>query len=113
MALPRRALAPWWLVLLVFLPLEVWLFLKMRDVWGLVKTILAFLVLGFLAARASRPRGILAWLFPTRAERKAAARPVWLALLLLAAAFLWWSPFGPQPWLPAAACAFGAKALVS
>lgn len=113
MGLPRRPLAAWWLVLLVFLPLEAWLFLKMRHVWGLWETILAFIVLGLLAARASRPRGVLAWLLPVRAERKAAARPVWLALLVLVTAFLWSSPFGPHPWLPALACALSVKAIVS
>lgn len=103
---------PGWLVLLVFLPLDIWLFLRLRDAWGLWRAAGAFLVLGLLAARAARPRGLLAWLMPGRAERKHSERPVWLAALALAAVVAWFLPFGPQPWLPLVAATLGAKALI-
>lgn len=113
MQLPRRRLLPWWLALLAFIPLQIWLFLKLRDAWGLWPTVGTFAAVGLLAARASRPRGLLAWLLPGRAERRHRARPLWLGVLALAAAVAWLLPFGPQPWLPLLPAAFGAKALLA
>lgn len=111
--LPKRRLLPWWLVFLVFLPLQIWLFLKLRDAWGIWRTVLAILVVGFVAANAARPRGLLAWIFPNRAARQNAARPVWVLVLAALAAASWFLPWGPQPWLAAFIGASGAKAVVS
>lgn len=111
--LPRERVLPWWIALLVFVPLEIWLFLEMRAAWGVWRTLGVVLVLALLAARAARPKGILAWIFPRWRERRHAARPVWLLALVAAAAASWFLPWGPQPWLPAFAAVLGAKAVVA
>lgn len=109
---PPRRLLPGWLVFVLFLPLQVWLFLKMRDAWGVWRTLLTVLVVAFVAANAARPRGLLAWLFPDRAARQNAARPLWVLVLAGLAVAVWFLPWGPQPWLAAFIGASGAKAVV-
>lgn len=103
---------PGWLVFVVFAPLQVWLFLRLRAAWGLWPTVGAFLVIGLLAARASRAPWVQRLLFPGAAERRERRRPVYSGILLVAAAASWLLAWGPQPWLPAAAAVSLVKANV-
>lgn len=93
---------PAWLVFIVFVPLQIWLFLKLRETWGFWPTVGAFTVVGFLAARAARAPWFQRLFFPHRAERRERNRPLYSGILLVLAAVSWFLPFGPQPWLPAA-----------
>ena len=110
--LPQRRLLPWWLVFLVCVPLQVWLFFQLRASWGIWPTVGTILVVSLVAAKAARPQGLLSWIFPNRAARKNATRPFWLLVLAAAAAATWFLPWGPQPWLAAFIGASGAKAVV-
>lgn len=104
---------PGWLVFVVFVPLQIWFFLKLRSAWGLWPTIGSFLVLGILATRAARAPWLQRLIFPQHAERRERRRPVYSGILLVLAAASFFVPFGPQPWLPAAAAVSLVKANVS
>lgn len=93
---------PAWLVFIVFVPIQIWLFLKLRAAWGLWPTIGSFLVIGFLAARAARAPWFQRVFFPNWAESRERRRPVYSGVLLVLAALSLLLPWGPQPWLPAA-----------
>lgn len=93
---------PAWLVFIVFVPLQVWLFLKMRDAWGFWPTVGAFMLIGILAARAARAPWFQRLFFPQWAKTRERRRPVYSGILLLLAAVSFLLPWGPQPWLPAA-----------
>jgi len=93
---------PAWLVFIVFVPLQIWLFLRLRDAWGFWPTVGAFTVIGLLAARAARAPWLQRVLFPHRAQTRERRRPVYSGILLLLAAVSFFLPWGPQPWLPAA-----------
>lgn len=103
---------PGWLVFVVFVPIQVWLFFKLKAAWGLWPTLGAFLVLAFLATRAARAPWIQRALFPWMAERREQRRPIYSGILLVVAAASWLLPWGPQPWLPAAAAVSLVKANV-
>lgn len=103
---------PGWLVFLLFVPLQIWLFLELKDAWGWWPTIGAFLVLGLLATRAARAPWLKSMLFPGWAAQRERRRPFWSGVLLVLAAVSWLLPWGPQPWLPAAAVTSLVKANV-
>lgn len=102
---------PGWLVFILFVPLQIWLFLNLFDQWRWW-TVLFFLALGILGNRAARGPWLTAMLFPRRAVRHERRRHVFQGLLFLAAALAWllpqnaglfaWAASWPQPWLPLA-----------
>ena len=104
---------PGWLVFVVFVPLQVWLFLELKSAWGWWPTIGAFLVIGLVAARAARAPWFQRLFFPYHAARRETRRPLYSGILLVLAAVSWFLPFGPQPWLPAAVGVSLVKANVS
>lgn len=109
---------PGWLVFVIFVPLQVWLFLNLVDVWGFWWTLPFFLLLGVLGARAGTPPWLRAALFPQWAQRWEERRHLYQGILLLLAAGSWllpqapegvlpagleaWADGWPQPWLPLA-----------
>lgn len=101
---------PGWFVFIVFVPIQIWIFFRMKDAWGLWRTVGTFLLVGLLAARATRPMGLRAMLFPWWAERWEGRRHVYQGILLFAAAVTWFAPWGPQPWLPAIIAVSAVKA---
>lgn len=100
---------PGWLVFLIFVPIQIFLFWKLFGEWR-YWTILFFLVVGFFGNRAARVPWLTALLFPGRAYRHEVRRHVFQGILLLAAAITWllprsavaptWSLGWPQPWVP-------------
>lgn len=102
---------PGWLVFIVFVPLQIWIFLKLFEQWRWW-TLLLFVVLGFLGNRASRAPWLTALIFPGLAARHERRRHVFQGILFLAAALTWLLPASavaptyaaswPQPWLPLA-----------
>lgn len=108
---------PGWLVFLIFVPLQIWLFFNLKDEWGWWWTIAFFLVLGILGNRAARAPWLTSALFPGRALTHERRRHVYQGILFLAAAATWvlpryvgvlappvssWAAAWPQPWLPLA-----------
>lgn len=105
---------PGWLVFVIFVPLQIWLFLKLFEHWR-YWTILFMMVLGFVGNRAARAPWISELLFPRHAQRHERRRHVFQGILFLAAALTFflpqavgvlparvdaWSAAWPQPWLP-------------
>lgn len=103
---------PAWLAFIIFVPLQIWLFLMMKEAWGWGWTILTFLVLGVLATRAARAGWLRETFFPRGAHVWEKRRHIFQGALLLTAAITWLAAWGPQPWLPAAALTSLAKASV-
>lgn len=107
----RRFRLPGWLVFVIFVPLQIWLFLKLFDHWRWW-TVLFMMALGFLGNRAARAAWLTQLLFPGRAFRHERRRHVFQGILFLAAALAWFLPqwtgappaveAWPQPWLPLA-----------
>lgn len=104
---PRRFEAPrlpGWLAFIIFVPLQIWLFLELRAVWGIWWTLLVITVLGLIGSRAARAPWFRSLLFPGSAlrwERRRFVFQIVLAALALAA-FLarvgpWWLP-DAHPW---------------
>lgn len=94
--------APAWVLLFVFLPLQIFLFVKILGEWGFWRSAGAMLLLGLVATRAARARGLRAILFPQYAERWEQRRHIFQGILFVGAVVLWVAKFGPQPWLPLA-----------
>ena len=106
---------PGWLVFVVFVPLQIWLFWKLFEHWRWW-TVLFFMLLGFLGNRAARAAWLTELLFPGRARRHEARRHIFQGILFLAAALAalpWllpqslgfapaWYDALPQPWIPLA-----------
>jgi H+/Cl- antiporter ClcA len=102
---------PGWLVFVIFVPLQIWLFLHLFDHWRWW-TLLFFFALGILGNRAARAAWLTTMLFPHRAVRHERRRHVFQGLLFLGAALTWLLPQSPgtfafaatwpQPWLPLA-----------
>lgn len=103
---------PAWLAFVIFVPLQIWIFLEMKAAWGWGWTILAFVVIGIVAARAARAGFLRETFFPRWAARWEKRRHIYQGALLLAAAVTFLAAWGPQPWLPAAALTALAKASV-
>lgn len=103
---------PGWLVFVIFVPLQIWIFLMMKDIWGWGWTFLTFLIIGLVATRAGRAGFLREAFFPRRAERWERNRFVFQGILLLGAVVTFALPWGPQPWLPAAAAASLVKSAV-
>jgi hypothetical protein len=107
---------PGWLVFIVFVPLQIWLFLHLKDAWGWWWTIASFMALGLMGARAARAPWLTSMLFPSHAMRHEMRRHVFQGILFLLAALTWlapqavaagvapsaWAAHVPQPWLPLA-----------
>lgn len=98
---------PGWLVFVIFVPLQIWIFLNLFEQWRWW-TIAFFLALGILGNRAARAPWITSMLFPMRAVRHERRRHVFQGLLFLAAALGWLLPQAaflpaaapwPHPWL--------------
>lgn len=102
---------PGWLVFVVFVPLQIWLFVHLFAAWRWW-SIPFFIVLGFVGNRAARAPWLTEMLFPRHAQRHELRRHVFQGILFIAAAvafFLpqWigapaWAEAWPQPWLPLA-----------
>lgn len=102
---------PGWLVFLVFVPLQIWIFFQLFQDWRWW-TIPFFMLLGFLGNRAARAPWITQLFFPGHAYRHEVRRHVFQGILFLAAAITWFVPRSvglfpasaawPQPWLPLA-----------
>ena len=101
---------PGWLVFVIFVPLQIWLFLQLREAWGIWWTILLFLGLGILGARAARASWFKEVFFPRWADRWERRRHIFQGALLIVAGATWMLAWGPQPWVPAASLATLAKA---
>lgn len=106
---------PGWLVFLLFVPLQIWFFLELKDLWGFWWTILFFLVLGVLGNRAARAPWLRALFFPHSAYRWERRRHIYQGVLFILAAATFvlpamsaglppriegWALAWPQPWLP-------------
>lgn len=102
---------PGWLVFLVFVPLQIWIFYHLFQAWQWW-TIPFLILLGLLGNRAARAAWLTQLLFPGRAYRHEVRRHVFQGILFLAAAITWLLPrqgdflpaaqAWPQPWLPLA-----------
>jgi len=103
---------PGWLVFLIFVPLQIWLFYHVFQEWRWW-AVPFFMLLGFLGNRAARAAWLTELLFPSRARRHEARRHVFQGVLFLAAALAWllprtpqyapgWVEALPQPWIPLA-----------
>ena len=103
---------PGWLVFVIFVPLQIWLFLNLFEHWRWW-TVLFFFVLGLVGNRAARAAWLTELLFPHRARRHERRRHVFQGILFLAAALAWFLPRAtaiapgwvmalPQPWVPLA-----------
>ena len=107
----RRPLLPGWLVFLIFVPIQIYLFFQLFQHWKWW-TILFVMVLGFLGNRAARAPWITQLFFPGHAYRHELRRHVFQGILFLAAAVTWfvpraaaaptWALAWPQPWVPLA-----------
>lgn len=86
---------PGWLVFLVFVPLQVWIFLNLVDHWGFWWSLLFVLVVGMVATRAGRATGLRALLFPSFAQRWEERRHLYQGLLFLAAVATFTVLYGP------------------
>lgn len=108
---------PGWLVFLIFVPLQIWFFFELKDVWGIWWTILFFLVVGYLGNRAARAPWIKTLLFPGKALKWERRRHVYQGILFILAGLTFVLPTmamglpervatmaqsWPQPWLPLA-----------
>ena len=109
---PRRFVLPGWLVFVIFVPLQIWLFWKLFEHWRWW-TILFFMLVGFLGNRAARAAWLTEMFFPGRARRHEARRHIFQGILFLCAALAWllpqspqfapaWVEALPQPWIPLA-----------
>lgn len=111
---PRRGTLltlPGWLVFVIFVPLQIWLFLNLFGHWRWW-TVLFFLLLGLVGSHAARAPWLTSMLFPHRALRHERRRHVFQGILFLGAALAWLLPQNPtvfafaaswpQPWLPLA-----------
>ena len=107
---------PGWLVFVIFVPLQIWLFLHLFEHWRWW-TVLFMMALGFVGNRAARAAWLTELIFPARAQRHERRRHVFQGILFLAAALTWflpqtagllsprldaWTSAWPQPWLPLA-----------
>lgn len=102
---------PGWLVFVIFVPLQVWLFVQLFEHWRWWTPVF-FLALGILGNRAARAPWLTQMLFPGRAHRHELRRHVFQGILFLAAAFTFllprmslapaWALAWPQPWVPLA-----------
>lgn len=102
---------PGWLVFLVFVPLQIWLFYHLFQAWHWW-TVPFFMLLGFLGNRAARAAWLTQLVFPGAAYRHEVRRHVFQGVLFLLAAVAWLLPqqaglfpaseSWPQPWLPLA-----------
>lgn len=104
---------PGWLVFLIFVPLQIYLIVKLYDAWGFWKTLGTVFLIGLVATRAGRARGLRALLFPGWAERWEQRRHVFQGLLFLGAAVTFYFALGPQPWIPLLVAASAIKAAVA
>ncbi len=103
---------PGWLIFILFVPLQVYLFLQTIEVWGFWKAAGVFLVLTIITTRATRPMGLRVLLFPMWAHRWQQRRHVYQGVLFLIAALTYSIPWGSQPWLAAAAAVGAIKAFL-
>lgn len=92
---------PAWLVFLLFVPLQIWLFFQIKDFWGLWPTVGFVFVIGIVATRATRAMGLRAMLFPGWAHRWEQRRHLFQGLLFLGALLSFAFTWGPQPWVGA------------
>lgn len=106
---------PGWLVFVIFVPLQIWLFWHVFQEWRWW-TVLFFMVLGLLGNRAARAAWLTEMFFPRRARRHEARRHVFQGILFLAAAIAalprllpqsealtpGWLEALPWPWVPLA-----------
>lgn len=97
---------PGLLVFIIFVPLQIWLFLELKDFWGYWWTLLMFLVVGILGNRAARAPWLTAMLFPHRAIRHETRRHVFQGILFLAAGLTFLLPKYNTGWLPATQAAW-------
>lgn len=91
---------PGWLVFLVFVPLQIFLFVKLVGAWGFWWSLVSVFLVGILATRAARAPLFRSMLFPAWADRWESRRHLFQGILLLAAAVAYLAAWGPQPWLP-------------
>lgn len=102
---------PGWLVFLIFVPLQIWIFWRLFEHWRWW-TAPFFLLVGFLGNRAARAPWLTQILFPGHARRHELRRHVFQGILFVAAATTWllpqnvaapaWALAWPQPWMPLA-----------
>lgn len=79
---------PAWLVFVIFVPLQIYLFLQVKEGWGFWWTLLYFMVIGFLGNRASKAPFFQQLFFPWAAERWESRRHLHQGVLFLVAALL-------------------------
>lgn len=97
---------PGWLAFIIFVPLQIWIFLNLFGIWRWW-TILFAIVLGMLGSRAARAPWLKSMLFPRSAYKHERRRHVFQGILFLAAALAWLLPQGglfawaswPMPWV--------------
>lgn len=109
---------PGWLVFIVFVPLQIYLFWQLRGEWGWLWTLFILLLLGIVATRSARAPWLTSLFFPARAYRWERRRHVFQGILFLVAAVGWLFHWGPwwlpdaHPWWPAMVTASLVKAAV-
>lgn len=90
---------PGWLAFLLFVPLQIFLAIKLFGAYGFWATLGLLLVLGILATRAGRAQVLRALFFPHAAIRHENRRHVYQGILFLLAAIAFVLVTAPQPWV--------------
>lgn len=80
---------PFWLAMLIFVPLQVYLAIKLYAAYGLWTALAVLVVIGILSARAARAPWFRAMLFPHWALQWERRRHLFQGILFLGAALAW------------------------
>lgn len=97
---------PGWLAFVLFVPLQVFLAVRLFLAYGFWIALLILVILAFLASRAASVHWFRALLFPNWALRREQRRHVYQGILFLAAAFSLLLAASPQRWMPAGVTAW-------
>lgn len=93
---------PGWVVLLVFVPLQVFFAVKLFQSYGFWWALLVLATLSVVATRAAAPNWFRAMFFPQWAARHEMRRHAFQGILLLAAVGAFLLAAHPQGWVPGA-----------
>ena len=91
---------PFWLALLIFVPLQIYLAIKLYAAYGFWVALAVLIVVGVLAARAARAPWFRAMLFPHWAMRWESRRHLYQGILFLGAALAWFLVATAVPGVP-------------
>ncbi|MFA5860325.1 MAG: hypothetical protein WDA16_01385 [Candidatus Thermoplasmatota archaeon] len=92
---------PGWLAFLIFVPLQIFLAIKLYQAYGFWWLLAILLVLGVLGTRASRAHWLRAAFWPGWAAQWEARRHIYQGILFLIAAIAFVLVVSPQPWVAA------------